>query len=897
VLNGSMGLGFVFSARDLASGVFANLERRFQSLDRKVGAGSDRMSGAFREMGLGLGIMAGGAVLVGGAFALADKAGQFEQAIAAVAAVSGATRAELSQLHDAAIEAGIATQFSPTEATVGLKELAQAGFSAQESIKLLIPVLDLAGGSLGELTPAQAAGLASQALKAFGISAEDASIAVDRMLQAVNVFALNASELPMALGNASRGAQALKQSMSETLITLGLVKNIIPGVERASTGVAVAMERLAEPKVQEHLKSIGVTVVDSIGHFRNFLDVLGDLAPELEKMTDAKRAAFLIDTFGAHALGSVQAVLTQVTTGIKTNTGETLKGGAAIGYLRKQFEQAGGTAASFRDKMLDTFAGQRQLLRGSLETLAIVLGEPFAQVFKPILAAVIDALNGFLKFVRGMPAGLKRGIATFIVAAGALITLIGAALSAKAAIVMFGLALKAAGVTLGGLLLTLAPVVAVVGLLGLLVWGFALAFRKNFGSIADFAHRAWTVVSMFFEGVKQLFEDGGFSGALRTELNRAENAGLKDFLINVYLWANRLKNLFAGIAKGFSAGVEAAKPSINAFLVALRALGVELGFLGDRDDAGTAGAKFEAFGAAGQKIGLVLGKVFELLVKGLTVLVDFSRGLAASWVAIRPAAMLLFGALARLAGQLGDIVRLVAGSSAATRDGASVWSAFGTVVGWVIAAVIASIGFLAARIGAAMAWVNARIASMMAMFSGIADVITGVVYVIGGIVTGSWKDVWTGMKLIAFGVISAIISAVLEFVGAIGGAVDSMAGFVGKSTNIQKSIRDFKDGVNSSLAKTLAVDNVTFNGAAAAVPTGPAVAHGPPTAAGVYPMPAVAAAGAAAAPAAPAPVYGPPAAPKPVVIQLQLDGQTIATAVHKAAADDAARAFSTLPKY
>jgi TP901 family phage tail tape measure protein len=257
-------------------------------------------------------------------------------------------------------------------------------------MKLLIPVLDLAGGSLGELTPAQAAGLASQALKAFGLSADEAGVSVDRMLQAVNVFALNASELPQALGIASRGAQALHQSMSETLISLGLVKNIIPGVERASTGVAVAMERMADPKTQTALKGLGVSVVDSGGHFRGFLDVLGDMVPALGKMTDAKRSAFLIDTFGAHALGSLQAILTQVTTGIKTNAGETVKGADAIAYLRKQFDEAGGTAASFRDKMLDTFAGQKQLMAGSLETLAIVLGEPFAQVFKPILATVLD---------------------------------------------------------------------------------------------------------------------------------------------------------------------------------------------------------------------------------------------------------------------------------------------------------------------------------------------------------------------------------------------------------------------------------------------------------------------------------------------------------------------------
>jgi len=64
---------------------------------------------------------------------------------------------------------------------------------------------------------------------------------------------------------------------------------------------------------------------------------------------------------------------------IRTNTGVAVKGADAIAYLRQQFENAGGTAASFRDKMLDTFAGQKQLLRGSFEKLAIVLGEPFAQ--------------------------------------------------------------------------------------------------------------------------------------------------------------------------------------------------------------------------------------------------------------------------------------------------------------------------------------------------------------------------------------------------------------------------------------------------------------------------------------------------------------------------------------
>ena len=220
----NLGLGFVFTARDLASGAIGNLERNFMSLDRRVGLGTENIQSSFQQLGVGLAVFTAGAATVGAAFSLANAAGRFEQAVASAGAIAGATAEELTRLHDAAIEAGLATQFSPTQATQALQDLAAAGFNVTESVRLLNPVLDLAAGSLGQLTPSQAAGLASQAMKAFGLSIDEASISVDRMLQAVNVFALDASELPLALGTASRGAQALHQSLSETLISLGLVK-------------------------------------------------------------------------------------------------------------------------------------------------------------------------------------------------------------------------------------------------------------------------------------------------------------------------------------------------------------------------------------------------------------------------------------------------------------------------------------------------------------------------------------------------------------------------------------------------------------------------------------------------------------------------------------------------
>src|SRR5690242_14171936 len=127
-LNGALGLGLVFTARDLASGHIARLERTFLSLEGSITGGADRIRGAFKQLGVGLSIFTAGAATLGGAFVFATAAGKFEEAIAAVGAVSNATTDDLKALHDAALEAGIRTQFTPTEATRGLQELAQAGF-------------------------------------------------------------------------------------------------------------------------------------------------------------------------------------------------------------------------------------------------------------------------------------------------------------------------------------------------------------------------------------------------------------------------------------------------------------------------------------------------------------------------------------------------------------------------------------------------------------------------------------------------------------------------------------------------------------------------------------------------------------------------------------------------
>lgn len=930
----SLGLGFVFTARDLASGKLGALERRFASLDDRATGGTERITGSFRALGTGLGVFGAGAGAVAGAFALADAAGAFEQAIAAVGAVSGATAPELEALKEAAIDAGIATQFGPTQATLGLRELAQAGFNAEESIRLLRPALDLAAGSLGELTPQAAAGLAAQAMKAFGLSIDDASISVDRMLQAVNVFALNANELPLALGTASRGAQALHQSLSETLIALGLIKNVIPGVERASTGAAVAMERLADPQVQRRLRGIGVAVVDNKGGFRAFLDVLGDMAPALDRMTESQRSAFLLQTFGREALGGVNAILTQVTTGIRTNTGETVRGAQAIAYLRKQFDEASGTAGQFSGQMLNTFAGQKQLLRGSLETLAIALGEPFAKVLKPVVVAVVDALNRLLRFVRGVPASVKTAFAGFVVAAGAVLMLVGAVIAAKASIGLLAIGLKVLGISAGGIAATLLPAILVVAALTAVVAAFVIAFRKNLGGFGDFVRRIGDAIALVFGGLKQLIEQGGFSDAIRDELNRAENQGLKQFLIRVYQIVYRLQQVWQGFKDGFSRTIEEARPVFENLMAAFSDLGHEISSLimGAADSAaGLPSAEFRSFGDVA---GAVIGDIVTWLTRLVTVVTRVASGVVAGFHAmveyIGPAFETIGNALGQLKAAWDALTGATSDSAAAVKQSTSGWKTFGEVLGKIVGGAVTVVALALAgliKVITAVMWVVGPIKDgfvsfgaalgetaaniyrvftemLPAVFSSALEAARGFFGAMGEffVSIGRWfADLFSSIA----DAIKGFLQPVVDFFIGIGRAIKKVFDFI--VDTVIRLLRKIPDAVLPSSLEKLASSPLSSE------------VHGPDEFAAITTQSTAISAAAASSPT--------PAAAEaqsrmgamsqleanlmsyaseqaklrgqapPLEIHVQVDGETIARAVHSANQSNASRAFSPVPAY
>ena len=297
----------------------------------------------------------------------------------------------------------------------------------------------------------------------------------------------------------------------------------------------------------------------------------------------------------------------------------TLQGAEAIQALRKEMDVAGGTASRFRDKLLDTFEGQKTLLAGTLQTLGISLGEPFAQVLKPIVGVVTGGLNLVIKALAAIPAPMKRFLAGLVVAAGAFVALVGAAITAKAVITIGAVAFAAFGATLIAAAKVALVLAAVFGVIVAAVMVFRAAWERDLGGIATFFRRVFANVSLIFSAIQQLFSGGGFSGAVRDELAKAENAGIKAFAIKVFMLAKRIGAYFAAMGEAISGAFEALGPVVASVRTALSGLGnvfADIFELLGLTDASVAGSMstWSTFGAV---IGSTLGAVIQVIAFGL----------------------------------------------------------------------------------------------------------------------------------------------------------------------------------------------------------------------------------------------------------------------------------------
>lgn len=889
-----LGLGFVFTAKDLASGVIGRVENAFGGMEDKAEAATKNFVESQEKLrNVGLAIAGAGIAIIGTAAALAVQAGQFEGAIAAAGARAGASAEEMDRLHDAAFDVRVTLAgFSAEEAALTLKQLAEEGNDAAASMALLHPALALA--TITGRPAAEAAGFLSDTLGLFNLEAGDASLTVDKMAVAMRRFGIESAELEPAIKGVATGARLAGASIDDMLLAVGLAKSALPDVSQATRAVNVAMQQLADPATAAKLRAtFGVPVTEG-GRMRPLADILAEVSERTAGMSEAARAAALESVFGGRAAGGLTVILDQLTAGVRDASGNMLTGAAAVRALREELSGATGTADAMRERMLDTFPGQLQVLRASLSTMATALGELFIPIFKPIVRAISTFASQVAAFIGRIPAPVKKVLGGIVLAIGGLLTVVGGFIAAKASIALFLVALKAAGVTLAGILAAAAPVIAMVAALALVAVGLKIAWEKNLGGIRDFVERVWGRVRLFFQAMTQLFSEGGFSGAVMEELNRAENSGIKQFAIRVFQIVFRIKRFFEGIAEGFGAAIEAAQPVFDAFVNALRRLGQALGIVGMEGADAAAGIPSDEFAAFGRVIGQIAGILVDVFVGTLTFVIDvvataidvFRQAIAPLqpiFDGVKEAVGLVWQELQKLGAMFG-FTSSEGGRASGTMDALSTVAQFlGFVIGNVAAAIAGAIGLM-------VQFVVRRLAIIIAAFRSVVGFVQGVIDIIAGIVTGDWARVWVGFKKVVLNAVNFVVQIVLGFVETVASVIDSIAGIFGADLGAADAIKGLREDIEKGL--TGGVEEVTA-GVEVRAPAGAGAG-----AAATSAMPATAAAEAEFAALerlAAAPPGRLEAAPVTTNVNLVVDGEVLARATARAERGAAARSFVPVP--
>lgn len=331
---------------------FAEIQKQGKSLSRNVS--------------LPLAALAGTSVKV-----FAD----FEQGMAKVKAVSGATGAQFQKLSADAKRLGSETRFTATEVAGLQLEFSKLGFSTEETLNATEATLKLAQATDSDL--ARAAEVAGSTLRAFQMDTADTAHLTDVMAQSFSSSALDMEAFAQSMKFVAPVARAAGVSVEETTAMLGVLANAGIKGSQAGTALRRIFSELSNDgrPLQEQLQELGAAGLN--------------LADAKDEVGRSAQSALLVLAEGA---GKIQP-------------------------FTKALQDSDGAASAMAATMDDTVTGRMKLMQSAIEGAQLAIGEALAPMVTD-LAQRIQELGQFFT-------GLNDTQRTTIIRIGALAAAIG----------------------------------------------------------------------------------------------------------------------------------------------------------------------------------------------------------------------------------------------------------------------------------------------------------------------------------------------------------------------------------------------------------------------------------------------------------------------------------------
>jgi len=318
------------------------------------------------------------------------KAGEgFEQTMTEVLGIARATRDEFEALEAQARKMGETTEWSASQAGQALKFMSMAGMTAEQSVKALPGVLDLA--TAGQIDLARASDIATNALSAMRLPVEELSRVNDTFVQTTTSSNTNIEMMAESFKYAAPVAAGFGYDVAELSALIGILGN--NGIQASQAGTQLKGAFQDASKVFDYYE---VSAKKANGETKDLVDALELLE---ERGAEANE---IMSLFGERAGVAINALFGTGSQAVRQY----------IEYIRQAEGASTDLAATFRS----TARNAKKELFSVIESTAIDVFDKYKVRLKAAIQATTATIREnkeqVVSFITGLIDGLGAAIQT-----------------------------------------------------------------------------------------------------------------------------------------------------------------------------------------------------------------------------------------------------------------------------------------------------------------------------------------------------------------------------------------------------------------------------------------------------------------------------------------------------
>ncbi len=309
----------------------------------------------------------------------------FEQSITNSSAIAGATNTQFEQMKQAARDAGKYTTKTATESSEALGYMALAGWSVNESISGLMPVLKMSEAT--QLDLAETSDLVTDSMSALKLSVKDLPQYLDTVVEGNNDANMTAQQMMQTMIRAGGAARTLGIGYQDLGTAAGVLANNGTKGQKGGTALNAMLTRMGSNKsALKQMKKLKISIYDAKGEFVGLEKALQNINQGISGLSTKKRAAALKEIAGTQYNSQMNYLLDSVKAGAK---------GAESAWddLNSQLYDSSGALDTMNQKVTGTTQGSIARMKSALDDAKISFGDAFNEEYITILDTFAVGFN------------------------------------------------------------------------------------------------------------------------------------------------------------------------------------------------------------------------------------------------------------------------------------------------------------------------------------------------------------------------------------------------------------------------------------------------------------------------------------------------------------------------